>query len=63
MSKEAEKLILEKTYKESAMLQRIIVLECMLEGFSEVEIVVALKKLIAEGELCVCKTENYIKKV
>jgi len=64
MSSKAEKLILKKTHVTgSAKMQKILELECIIDGCSAEEINAALKKLISEGQIYVCRIEHYIKKV
>jgi len=63
MSTKAEKLILKKTYKCSARMQKMLELELKLDGCSSEEISEALKKLTKEGAIYICRTDNWIKKV
>lgn len=63
MTSKAEKLILKKTYKSSIRLERMLELEMKLEGCSAEEIEEAIKKLIREGKIYVCRMDRWIKKV
>lgn len=64
MTTETEKLILKKTYRYgAAKMRRILELECRLKGCSVEEINAAIKKLISEGQIYVCRIDEFIKKV
>lgn len=64
MSTKAEKFILKKTYRYGAAKpRRILILEGRIEGISAEEMGAAIKKLISEGKIYVCRFDEFIKKV
>lgn len=55
-------LVLFNLLKTRQKMKRILVLECMVHGHTLVEINEAIERLISEGRIYVCRSEDYIQK-
>ena len=64
MTTKAEKFILKKTCRYgAAKLRRILMVEGRIEGISAEEMDAAIKKLTSEGQIYVCRADEFVKKV